>query len=313
MTKNNYSCRYGGVICPPDKFSCEVLGAKWQIRLFMSDAKEMAMDVQIPIIERVRNFIGILKLPKTPHKELEHVFFSVSKNVISGMVKDDIETIGRKTLRRDGGVFVYHFYDSMCKVFQYWHYVVVKILLREGIDVTIVTKNTKWIYEKHWQELLNERVNHTSGNVIASLKVILLVEGKDVRRERFFKPWAEERVRALDLLGGHYGLLTEVFMSHVEDLRRTCDFLVRFATGRFFPVIRIGMPNAFSRIAEHYDHADFFAMIDKAYHLNRSGIRIKIDDSVLSCARRFLDDSLIGRLANLRPDFCKWMNEHPID
>lgn len=76
------------------------------------------------------------------------------RQALFDIIDKDVWTIGQQTLAADGGVFMSFKCDPLSEQTQNLHFFAALVLMRNGVPVTLLTKNTEWMYYSPWAEEL---------------------------------------------------------------------------------------------------------------------------------------------------------------
>lgn len=206
-----------------------------------------------PILEtRDRQINYFMKRKKlSAHDHIPDVVVENCTNVaIRSRIAQDIEKIGVRRLIKDGGVFMSFTCDPLDTDENVQHYTLVAAisLLREGIPVTLLTKNVEWLEDENWKKCLECYPRYyADDNYLASLTIGFTITGKDKLEPN--APSTEKRIEALRKLHDEYKIKTFVSLEPITSLAAASEVIKK--TYQITDEIRIGAQSPIKK--DRYD------------------------------------------------------------
>ena len=252
------------------------------------DKPELAVPIVKSRDRQINYFLELKKL--TAHNPIPDVVIENCTNIaIRSWIYIDTKRIGVSRLIEDGGVFMSFTCDPLDAEDNVQNYTLyaVKILLRYGIPVTLLTKNVAWLKEDNWKELLKEYPKH----ICCSTHHALLTMGftstcKDEREHN--APSTEKRIEALRKLHDEYKIKTFVSLEPIIDLHSASEVIKK--TYKITDEIRIGAQSPIKK--NRYNVMEFISFVVAVRSLaNNLDCHFMVKDSMYKQAETFDDIS----------------------
>ena len=245
-------------------------------------------ELAAPIVKsRDRQINYFLERKKfTAHDPIPDVVIENCTNIaIRSWIYIDTKRIGVSRLIEDGGVFMSFTCDPLDAEDNVQNYTLyaVKILLRYGIPVTLLTKNVAWLKEDNWKILLKEYPKHICcSNNHALLTIGFTITGKDELEPN--APSTEKRIEALRKLHDEYKIKTFVSLEPIIDLHSASEVIK--ATYQITDEIRIGVQSPIKK--DRYDPNEFVGFIVAVKTMTRGlDCRFMVKESMYKQAETF--------------------------
>lgn len=222
----------------------------------------------------------------TAHDPIPDVVIENCTNVaIHSWIVRDIEKIGVRRLIEDGGVFMSFTCDPLDNDENVQHstFVTTISLLREGIPVTLLTKNVEWLEDENWKKCLECYPRYyADDNYLASLTIGFTITGKDKLEPN--APSTEKRIEALRKLHNEYKIKTFVSLEPITSIHTASEVIKK--TYQVTDEIRIGAQSPIKK--DRYDPYEFFGFITAIKYLARDlPVRFLVKDSMYKQAKTF--------------------------
>ena len=248
------------------------------------DKPELAAPIVKSRDRQINCFLERKKL--TAHDPIPDVVIENCTNVaIRSWIYIDTKRIGVSRLIEDGGVFMSFTCDPLDAEDNVQNYTLyaVKILLRYGIPVTLLTKNVAWLKEDKWKILLKEYPKHICcSNNHALLTIGFTITGKDELEPN--APSTAKRIEALRKLHDEYKIKTFVSLEPIIDLHSASEVIKK--TYKITDEMRIGVQSPIKR--DRYDPNEFVGFIVAVKTLARGlDCRFMVKDSMYKQAETF--------------------------
>lgn len=249
-----------------------------------SDKPELAK----PIIEtrdrQINYFIKNGKL--SVHEHIPDVVIENCTNVaIRSRIYMDARKIGVSRLMDDGGVFFSFTCDPLDTEENAYNYTLtaVETLLKDGIPVTLLTKNVSWLEEDNWKELLGDYPGfRCCYNHVPLLTIVFTITGKDKLEPG--APSTEERIEALRKLHDEYKIKTFVSLEPITSIHTASEVIKK--TYQITDEIRIGAQSPIKK--DRYDPNEFVGFVIAIKTLARGlDCRFMVKDSMYKQAEIF--------------------------
>ena len=248
------------------------------------DKPELAAPIVKSRDRQINYFLELKKL--TAHNPIPDVVIENCTNIaIRSWIYIDTKRIGVSRLIEDGGVFMSFTCDPLDAEDNVQNYTLyaVKILLRYGIPVTLLTKNVVWLKEDNWKKLLKEYPKH----ICCSSHHALLTVGFTITGKDELEPNArstEKRIEALRKLHDEYKIKTFVSLEPIIDLHSASEVIKK--TYKITDEIRIGVQSPIKK--DRYDPNEFVGFIAAVKTLARGlDCRFMVKDSMYKQAETF--------------------------
>lgn len=244
-----------------------------------------------PIRKKAEHFELMNRLRPHDAEDWRYNVKHFEKEAVEEIIENDIFTIGLQTLMIDGGVFMSFKCDPLSERTQRLHFYAMQKLMREGIPVTLLTKNTEWMSYTPWTEELE---NLACGliNDRRLLTIGFTITGCDEQEPN--APSTSERVEALTRLRYVYYIKTFVSLEPIIDLTRA--EMVIECTKKHTAEIRIGCMSPLKR--DRYLPIDFMMFVEYVYQQWRQGVNFYIKDSMIRQAC-FMPDKIKSHCLDL--------------
>ena len=248
------------------------------------DKPELAAPIIKSRDRQINYFLELKKL--TAHNPIPDVVIENCTNIaIRSWIYIDTKRIGVSRLIEDGGVFMSFTCDPLDAEDNVQNYTLyaVKILLRYGIPVTLLTKNVAWLKEDNWKELLKEYPKHICCSTHHALLTIgFTITGKDELEPN--APSTGKRIEALRKLHDEYKIKTFVSLDPIIDLHSASEVIK--ATYQITDEISIGAQSPIKK--DRYDPNEFVGFIVAVKTLARGlDCRFMVKDSMYKQAETF--------------------------
>ena len=252
------------------------------------DKPELAAPIVKSRDRQINCFLERKKL--TAHDPIPDVVIENCTNVaIRSWIYIDTKRIGVSRLIEDGGVFMSFTCDPLDAEDNVQNYTLyaVKILLRYGIPVTLLTKNVAWLKEDNWKELLKEYQKHICCSTHHALLTIgFTITGKDELEPN--APSTEKRIEALRKLHDEYKIKTFVSLEPIIDLHSASEVIKK--TYKITDEIRIGAQSPIKK--NRYNVMEFISFVVAVRSLaNNLDCHFMVKDSMYKQAETFDDIS----------------------
>lgn len=210
---------------------------------------------------------------------------------VNMIVRKDIEKIGSFVLEEEG-VFMSFKCDPFDEyIDQDILYAAATRLLYKYIPLTILTKNTEWMYYSPWAEELENLACGLIG-FRRLLTIGFTITGCD--EEETNAPSTNERVDALTHLRYVYDIKTFVSLEPVIDLKRAQMVIERVK--EHTSEIRVGCMSPLKK--DRYLPIDFMLFVEYVYQQWRQGVNFYIKDSMIRQAC-FMPDKIKSHCLDL--------------
>lgn len=230
------------------------------------------------------------------------LFKKILKDVVIDLVNKDIEKIGVRRLIKDGGVFMSFTCDPLDdneENVQYYTFYAMIMLLREGVPVTLLTKNVAWLDEELWKVCLECYPKYYAcDNYLAPLTIGFTITGNDKLEPG--APSTEERIEALRKLHDEYKIKTFVSLEPITDLAIALEVIKE--TSKITNEIRLGVQSPIKK--DRYDPNEFTGFVVLVKIMARSlDCRFMVKESMYKQAETFEGDdrdACISKLDEIR-------------
>lgn len=247
------------------------------------------------------------------HKHIpQRVVNNCTETVIYSLIGNDIEKIGFRRLKEDGGVFMSFTCDPLDteENVQSSTFHATIALLREGVPVTLLTKNVAWLEDEDWKMCLGCYPRYYAcDNHLELLTIGFTITGKDKLEPN--APSTEERIEALRKLHDEYKIKTFVSLEPITSIHVASEVIKK--TYQITDEIRIGVQSPIKKY--RYDPNEFYGFITAIRFLARDlDCRFMVKDSMYKQAETFDDtyrDMCIAKLDEIRENYeskCKEEN-----
>lgn len=224
-----------------------------------------------------------------------------TETVIYSLIGNDIEKIGFRRLKEDGGVFMSFTCDPLDteENVQSSTFHATIALLREGVPVTLLTKNVAWLEDEDWKMCLGCYPRYYAcDNHLELLTIGFTITGKDKLEPN--APSTEERIEALRKLHDEYKIKTFVSLEPITSIHVASEVIKK--TYQITDEIRIGVQSPIKKY--RYDPNEFYGFITVIRFLARDlDCRFMVKDSMYKQAETFDDtyrDMCIAKLDEIR-------------
>lgn len=236
------------------------------------------------------------------HKHIpQRVVNNCTETVIYSLIGNDIEKIGFRRLKEDGGVFMSFTCDPLDteENVQSSTFHATIALLREGVPVTLLTKNVAWLEDEDWKMCLGCYPRYYAcDNHLELLTIGFTITGKDKLEPN--APSTEERIEALRKLHDEYKIKTFVSLEPITSIHVASEVIKK--TYQITDEIRIGVQSPIKKY--RYDPNEFYGFITVIRFLARDlDCRFMVKDSMYKQAETFDDtyrDMCIAKLDEIR-------------
>ena len=236
------------------------------------------------------------------HKHIpQRVVNNCTETVIYSLIGNDIEKIGFRRLKEDGGVFMSFTCDPLDteENVQSSTFHATIALLREGVPVTLLTKNVAWLEDEDWKMCLGCYPRYYAcDNHLELLTIGFTITGKDKLEPN--APSTEERIEALRKLHDEYKIKTFVSLESITSIHVASEVIKK--TYQITDEIRIGVQSPIKKY--RYDPNEFYGFIIAIRFLARDlDCRFMVKDSMYKQAETFDDtyrDMCIAKLDEIR-------------
>lgn len=236
------------------------------------------------------------------HKHIpQRVVNNCTETVIYSLIGNDIEKIGFRRLKEDGGVFMSFTCDPLDteENVQSSTFYATIALLREGVPVTLLTKNVAWLEDEDWKMCLGCYPRYYAcDNHLELLTIGFTITGKDKLEPN--APSTEERIEALRKLHDEYKIKTFVSLEPITSIHVASEVIKK--TYQITDEIRIGVQSPIKKY--RYDPNEFYGFITAIRFLARDlDCRFMVKDSMYKQAETFDDtyrDMCIAKLDEIR-------------
>ena len=267
---------------------------------FFGDKPELAA----PIVKaRDKKLNWLIKVGELSiHKHIpQRVVNNCTETVIYSLIGNDIEKIGFRRLKEDGGVFMSFTCDPLDteENVQSSTFYATIALLREGVPVTLLTKNVAWLEDEDWKMCLGCYPRYYAcDNHLELLTIGFTITGKDKLEPN--APSTEERIEALRKLHDEYKIKTFVSLEPITSIHVASEVIKK--TYQITDEIRIGVQSPIKKY--RYDPNEFYGFITAIRFLARDlDCRFMVKDSMYKQAETFDDtyrDMCIAKLDEIR-------------
>lgn len=264
------------------------------------DKPELAAPIVKALDKKLNWLIKIGEL--SIHKHIpQRVVNDCTETVIYSLIGNDIEKIGFRRLKEDGGVFMSFTCDPLDteENVQRSTFHATIALLREGVPVTLLTKNVAWLEDEDWKMCLGCYPRYYAcDNHLELLTIGFTITGKDKLEPN--APSTEKRIEALRKLHDEYKIKTFVSLEPITSLAAASEVIKN--TYQITDEIRIGVQSPIKK--DRYDPNEFFGFMTAVKFLARDlPCRFMVKDSMYKQAENFEDtyrDMCIAKLDEIR-------------
>lgn len=264
------------------------------------DKPELAAPIVKALDKKLNWLIKIGEL--SIHKHIpQRVVNDCTETVIYSLIGNDIEKIGFRRLKEDGGVFMSFTCDPLDteENVQRSTFHATIALLREGVPVTLLTKNVAWLEDEDWKMCLGCYPRYYAcDNHLELLTIGFTITGKDKLEPN--APSTEKRIEALRELHDKYVVKNFVSLEPITSIHTASEVIKK--TYLITDEIRIGAQSPIKK--DRYDPNEFVGFVIAVKTLARGlDCRFMVKDSMYKQAEIFegaYRDLCIAKLDEIR-------------
>lgn len=223
------------------------------------------------------------------HKHIpQRVVNDSTETVIYSLIGDDIDKIGFRRLKEDGGVFMSFTCDPLDteENVQSSTFHATIAFLRERVPVTLLTKNVAWLEDEDWKMCLGCYPRYYAcDNNLELLTIGFTITGKDKLEPN--APSTEKRIVALRKIHDKYpSVKTFVSLEPITSIHTATEVIKK--TFQITDEIRIGAQSPIKK--DRYDAMEFIGFVLAIKSLaDTLDCRFMVKDSMYKQAETFED------------------------